>query len=457
MHDAQPAWLQLPAARQAAAERRYGALVRIVRIEAGLTLEDAGRLVGYSAATLSRMERGLQPLTDVRVLRHFATMFAIPPHLFGLADAPSTAPSTHAAGFPDTLPGRTASKGGPVHRRQLLNAITGVVVAPLLDTAGPTTDDPARRLVTALETLVHHGYAGATPVEPPVLRTGMLAANADFQASRYRRLAERLPKLLAAADADPSSDPAVAAELYNTATHALIRLETGGSGWLTAQRAITAARASGDPAVIANVTRTLAILYRRAGRYELAQRLALDAVDKLPITGRTPSSVYLSLYGTLLCSAGYAAAQGGDRATAAELLDHAAQTADRLNGDHNTYWTAFGPTNVVSFRISAAVALGDAGTAIEYAASIPPGAIRLPERQSRFWVDVARAYHQWGKPARCYQALLTAERLAPEEVRARPAVRSLVTDLLSMPPQAGMASVRELARRVGVGSANPTL
>ena len=41
-----------------------------------------------------------------------------------------------------------------------------------------------------------------------------------------------------------------------------------------------------------------------------------------------------------------------------ELLDHADQTAGRLGGDYNAYWTAFGPTNVISHRIRAAFALG---------------------------------------------------------------------------------------------------
>jgi tetratricopeptide (TPR) repeat protein len=282
------------------------------------------------------------------------------------------------------------------------------------------------------------------------LREGMTAAKADFQTSRYRQLAERLPALLATATADGSADPAVLAELYNTATHVLIKLKIGGSGWLTAERALAAARSSGDPAVIGNVVRNAATLYRHAGRYDLAEHLALDAAEQLPISRSDATVEHLSLYGMLLCNAAYTAAQAGDRSRANELLDHADQTAARLGGDHNAYWTAFGPTNVVSHRISAAYALGDAGTAIAHAARVPPGAIRIPERLSRYWVDVARAYHQWGKPARCYHALLTAERHAPEEVRSRPVVRTLAAQLLSVPRQAGMSGLREFAIRVGI-------
>jgi hypothetical protein len=51
--------------------------------------------------------------------------------------------------------------------------------------------------------------------------------------------------------------------------------------------------------------------------------------------------------------------------------------------------------------------------------------IATAERQGRYWVDVARAYHQWGKPEGCYRALLAAERAAPAEVRYRPPVHRM--------------------------------
>lgn len=449
MSSALPAWLLLPAARDAAAQQRYGALLRLARTAAGLTLTRAGQLTGYSAATLSRLERGIQPLTDIRVLRRLASVFAIPPDMFGLTDTPSVS-STRTAPQAARVVDTGAGQGGPVRRRQFLNVATVVAAAPLLDTTNPTAHDPGRRLVTRLENVVHHCQPAHVTMPADRLREGMIAAKADFQASRYRQLAERLPALLTTASADASTDPAVLAELYNTATHVLIKLEVGGSGWLTAERALTAARASGDPVVIASVTRNAATLYRRAGRYDLAEHLALNAAEQLPISRSDATAEHLSMYGMLLCNAAYGAAQAGDRSRANELLNHADKTAARLGGDHNAYWTAFGPTNVICHRISAAYALGDAGTAISHAARVPPGAIRIPERLSRYWVDVARAYHRWGKPARCYQALLTGERHAPEEVRSRPVVRALAIGLLSASRQAGMSGLREFAARVGV-------
>jgi tetratricopeptide (TPR) repeat protein len=245
------------------------------------------------------------------------------------------------------------------------------------------------------------------------------------------------------------TDAAATAELYNTAVHVCIKLKVTGLDWLAADRALAAARQAADPAVSANVTRNVATLLRGAGRYDTAQRLALEAADRLPLSRATISAEHLSLYGMLLCNAGYAAAQAGDRSRCAELLDEASATAARLGGDRNEHWTAFGPTEVLLHRISAAWRLGDAGTAIDYARKIRPGTIRLPERQARYWVDVARAFDQWGKPAQCYRALCIAETAAPEEVRAQPKVRALARDLLAAPSSPALSGLREFATRLG--------
>lgn len=139
-----------------------------------------------------------------------------------------------------------------------------------------------------------------------------------------------------------------------------------------------------------------------------------------------------------------------DRSRCTELLDEADTAAAQLGGDRNERWTAFGPTEVLLHRISAAWRLGDAGTAIGYARKIRTGTIRLPERQARYWVDVARAFDQWGKPAECYRALRIAETAAPEEIRARPKVRALVGNLLGAPTNPAFSGLRDFAGRLGV-------
>jgi transcriptional regulator with XRE-family HTH domain len=60
-------------------------------------LADLGRRTGYSAAQVSRYERGLAPLTDIAVLRLFADALAIAPHLLGLSAEPAGAPNPRVA------------------------------------------------------------------------------------------------------------------------------------------------------------------------------------------------------------------------------------------------------------------------------------------------------------------------------------------------------------------------
>jgi transcriptional regulator with XRE-family HTH domain len=67
--------------------RRMGAIVRSARTARGMTLAELGKLTGYSAAQVSRYERGVAPLTDIAVLRRFASALAITPEAFGLATA----------------------------------------------------------------------------------------------------------------------------------------------------------------------------------------------------------------------------------------------------------------------------------------------------------------------------------------------------------------------------------
>ena len=91
--DASDVIWQSDAVRAAINSGDRGAIVRGVRRAQHLTLAQLAARSGYSISTLSRMERGLQPLTDIRVLRSLADALGIPPHVFGLADTPRRGPS----------------------------------------------------------------------------------------------------------------------------------------------------------------------------------------------------------------------------------------------------------------------------------------------------------------------------------------------------------------------------
>jgi hypothetical protein len=178
-------------------------------------------------------------------------------------------------------------------------------------------------------------------------------------------------------------------------------------------------------------------------RHTLLTTTALD----LGADSGDPAPELLATYGSLLCTASYTAAQNGNRGNALELITEAEAAATRL-GDARVPRSPFSPTNVAIYQIGVHTALGDAGTALDYARKIDLHSVPTPERQARFCLDTARAWHRFGSPSNCFQALQAADRCAPEELR-RSSVRSLVVSLLEAPGSTP-SGLREFAVRCGV-------
>lgn len=158
------------------------------------------------------------------------------------------------------------------------------------------------------------------------------------------------------------------------------------------------------------------------------------------------------MYGTLLQTAAYTAAVDGDRSEARDLIAAAQAAARRLGRDADHRHTAFGPANVALYQVSIAQVLGDNGTALDHAKAIDPSSLPTAGRRGRYWIDMARAWHQWGKPEQCYQALRSAERAAPAEVRYRPPAARMTRDLLRTDRRGALPGLRDFAHRVGVPS-----
>jgi hypothetical protein len=186
---------------------------------------------------------------------------------------------------------------------------------------------------------------------------------------------------------------------------------------------------------------------RRHHHYEAAtQLLTRTALDLGGNSGHSAPGL-LASYGSLLCTAAYTAAQEGRRQQALELIGEAETTASRLGGARLP-GSSFSAANVTIYQIGVRTALGDAGAALEYARRIELRRLPTPERQARFCLDTARAWHRFGNGGNCLMALQAAGRCAPEEVR-RSSVRSLVTSLLEAPGPTP-PGLREFAAQCGV-------
>ncbi|MGH3978672.1 MAG: helix-turn-helix domain-containing protein [Pseudonocardiaceae bacterium] len=440
METTHPIW-RTPAVCDAVTAGDFGTLIRMGRTARNLTLVQAGALCGYSASTLSRIETGRQPLTDVTLLRHFAEAFGIPPQFFGLAPAPDESSPTGAATAPPrasvaTVRGSAARKDGddPVRRRRVLTGLVGVTGATLLG----TTDQ-----------------AAVQPVSAQALRSSLAAARSLFQHCHYSDLATALPDLITAAQASRDvatghqheALSALLADAYSLASNLCTRLYDDALAWVTADRARSAAQASGNVASLAEAARVASIAMRRHGHHDTAISLLTSTALSLGADTGSPHPDLLGTYGSLLCTASYTAAQHGHRSHALELIGEADDAARRV-GRPTTIHAVFSTTNVAIYQIGVRNALGDAGAALDYARRIEIRCLPSPERQARFCLDTARAWHRFGDSRKCYQALQAAEHLAPEELR-RPSVRSLVAILLHAPGPAP-SGLRGFAARIGV-------
>jgi hypothetical protein len=157
----------------------------------------------------------------------------------------------------------------------------------------------------------------------------------------------------------------------------------------------------------------------------------------------------IGAYGSLLCTAAYSSAQARNTGEATTFVDEAATAAQRL-GRPDAGVVPFGGSTVDIYRIGVYTALGDTAAALDAAQRVQAAELPSTERYGRYCIDTARAWAAHGRPGRAVQALLAAERHAPEEVD-RPSIRDLVSGLLYA-PTVTPDGLRDLARRIGVTS-----
>ncbi len=437
-------WTAMPNVAKAAQTGDYGTVLRVARIAAGFTLEEAAGLAAVSASTLSRMETNPKRTWDVRDLRRLAELFAIPAHLFGLSR------STFEGGTDSLSTG--VDEGGDDMRRRDLIAMTAVAVTG----AATLSLDPAAASAGMADTVedVLFGRLSVAPIPGNQLAAQIAAARADFRATRYSQLARRLPRLLAQAiagrDTAGTSEASLAAarlaQAYNVATQLLIKLHDNGMAWATADRAAQAARGGDDPIVLAEAQRLAATVMRRTHHRDGAQRLMLDTARQLEAHTGLPDAATSSLYGQILAAASYTAAMRDDRDTAWTLLAEAEDAACRVGAAKGT---PFNMLELAVYKISVSRVLGDYGTAVDYARLVDPARIVSPERRARYWEDTALALHGRGRLQATFQALQAAERDTPQEVRFRPWAQELTRELLARDNRVTLPGVREFAARVG--------
>ncbi|MEU4565863.1 helix-turn-helix domain-containing protein [Micromonospora sp. NPDC023956] len=138
--------------------------------------------------------------------------------------------------------------------------------------------------------------------------------------------------------------------------------------------------------------------------------------------------------------------------TAAELINEAADMAARVGDGHDHHRTGFGPTAVQLARVAATVESGDAEEAVAWheKATTRDGWRWLPaEHRAAHLIDAARAYQYADDPINAGRVLMEADRIAPAEIRHRPAGRDVLAQVARDP--AAPTTLIQLAATLGVG------
>jgi transcriptional regulator with XRE-family HTH domain len=410
-----------------------GQIVRSARKAANMTLAELGERCCYSAAQISRYERDLTRLTDITLLRTFAAVLNIPPAALGLS-APSDSPS--AAESPDSPPGSRSvalddsGKEDPVRRRDLLLGAGLAAPATLLSRV-----DAALAIMPAPSTRASE--AGVTAL--------LARARADFDDGRLTALVRQLPGLLAAGhdlhDQAPGDERhlALLADCYDLATEALHKSGSPQAARISADRAVTYARLSGDPAAEGMAARSLAVVVRHEGRPDLAAAITRTAADRLTATGLRTTRTANAL-AQVLCTTAYSTAQAGDHGDAHAMVTEAREVASRITaGLAEVPRFTITPAQAALYQVGIWWSLGEPGKALHAACGLRPAQFPTPERRARLFTDLARVWDQAGKPDRAMTALLSASRHAVSEVRDRASIRTLAVGLVRDHPSAAGA------------------
>jgi transcriptional regulator with XRE-family HTH domain len=308
------------------------------------------------------------------------------------------------------------------------------------------------------------GFFYSPPRPPPLeeLRKAVGHAWLSFQHAKYGVLARILPKLLRdaqAADNGQADDAAqetagLLGQVYQIASSVLRKLGEVELARLAADRSIGVSQRSGDHLLAGTATFRVGVALLALGRARPALEVNVNSANRLAPCAEEPTTPQrLSVYGTLLLQGAMAAARIGDTATVRDLLAGADEAAQALGGDHNYYWTSFGPTNVDLHRVATAVELGEGRAAVETHEGIEKERFMalMPERRAHHYVDLARGLAQIGDVEWASEMLLEGDRLAPSEIRCRPIAHEVLSDILRRTKGTPGAPVVELAEHMGVG------
>jgi transcriptional regulator with XRE-family HTH domain len=402
-------------------ERRvFGARVAELRKQRGLTQGELAAAIGRTSSWLSQVERGIQPVNRLDVLRLLADGLGVPLQVLQ-PDAPSPMEQEPADTETNDLDqARLVLSGHPA---------VDILLSPREDFR-PSVMQDLREAAERIWELTH----------------------TDQFAELSAALGPLVPRLERAARTAPEEYRAelhgLTARTYQALAAAFVRQNEADAAWVAADRAIREAELSGEPlGVFAGIYR-LAHAFVRLKHLDQAEHATMMAVNALRtyVSDHEPTPQHLSVLGSLHLMLALVHARAGERSAARKQIDMAREVARQLGEDRNDFNLEFGPTNVEIQAVSTAVDLGDAGEAIDIGEGLDTSGLSI-ERQARLLMDLGRAHAQRRHFGDALSCLLAAEELAPEMIHTHIAARAVIRELMLVAGRAASDELRALAER----------
>jgi transcriptional regulator with XRE-family HTH domain len=398
--------------------RTIGQRLREIRYWRGKSLRVVAELAGISESYLSRLERGERQVDRRSQLEALAAALEVAPgELTGVHEL------TSAEGM------------GEVHT---------AVVALRVALADNALDDPAD---------------DASRPWPELVAT-LQRVNSELRpAADYAGMGLVLPTLITDLHAVAAGDPAYRRDalgglldVYTAATFTAKHLGEPDLAAVAAMHARAVAAELDSPAhtALAELLRAQAVSSPARAR---SMALAARAVDRVaPCVGSDPDAA--EMYGMLHLTCALNAAALRRPVESAEHQAEAADVAARVGAGTNFGHQCFGLPNVGFWRVTLAVERGEGGKVRELARDIDPAAVSSRTRRAGFYSDLGRGLAtERAQRQQAVAALRTAERLAPQRVRANPFVRETVTDLMRRARRDAIGrELRGMAYRMGLSA-----
>lgn len=369
-------------------DETLGARLRKKRRESGLTQEELAAASGVSQVMIAKVEQG----------RRIPRM----PLLFQLARALDI-PLSELIDNRPRLDGRS-------HGASILAMRDALLPPSLLPGMNPGIED-------------------REPAPAAELRATLTEAARLYWTGQFSELAAILPPLITEArlssEAEGMPGCSLLAQVYDLAASLMVHMGKEDLAAIGAERAITAAAASGDELLHAMMHGTYAWVLLHQGRLAEAEQLAVRVADNIEPSFSAPDH-HVAVWGSLLMTALAPAAASGRDVSGYVTL--ASAGGERLGRKVSIYNTSFASSLVHMQACHAYAVMREPGKAIAAARKIDSGEL-FGISYGRHLLDVAQA-HTDARHSRAAVAVLTKARaIAPVWFRHQGIARSLVNDL----------------------------